>query len=58
MVADGIEVIVGVSGDPQLGSELLFWTGGVMAEVYEDVALRRCPIMRAEARAIIGEVCG
>ena len=36
----------GVSCDPQLGLELLFGSGGVMVEVYNDVALRRCPIGR------------
>ncbi len=58
MVSDGVEVIIGVSSDPQLGPVLLFGTGGVMVEVYGDVALRRCPITRAEAAAIIGEVRG
>jgi len=58
MVADGVEVIVGVSCDPQLGPVLLFGTGGVMVEVYGDVALRRCPITRADAREMIKEVRG
>jgi len=58
MVGDGVEVIIGVSCDPQLGPVLLFGSGGVMVEVYNDVALRRCPITRAEARAMIDEVKG
>ena len=58
MVGDGVEVIVGVSCDPQLGAVLLFGSGGVMVEVYNDVALRRCPITRSEARAMIAEVKG
>lgn len=58
MVADGIEMIVGVSYDPQLGPTLLFGTGGVMVEVYNDVALRRCPITRPEAYAMVAEVKG
>jgi len=37
MVGDGVEVIVGVSCDPQLGPVLLFGSGGVMVEVYNDV---------------------
>jgi acetate---CoA ligase (ADP-forming) len=45
MVGDGVEVIIGVSCDPQLGPVLLFGSGGVMVEAYNDVALRRCPIM-------------
>jgi acetate---CoA ligase (ADP-forming) len=58
MVGEGVEVIVGVSCDPQLGPVLLFGSGGVMVEVYNDVALRRCPITRSEAQAIIAEVKG
>jgi acyl-CoA synthetase (NDP forming) len=58
MVRDGVEVIVGVSRDPQLGPVLLFGSGGVMVEVYNDVALRRCPITRSEAQAMIAEVKG
>jgi len=58
MVGDGVEVIVGVSCDPQLGPVLLFGSGGVMVEVYNDVALRRCPITRSEAEAMIAEVKG
>ncbi len=58
MVGDGVEVIVGVSCDPQLGPVLLFGSGGVMVEVYNDVALRRCPITRREAQAMIAEVKG
>jgi acyl-CoA synthetase (NDP forming) len=50
MVKAGVEVIIGVSSDPQLGPVLLFGGGGVMVEVYNDLALRRCPITRAERR--------
>ena len=58
MVKGGVEVIVGVSCDPQLGPVLLFGSGGVMVEVYNDVALRRAPITRSEAAAMIAEVKG
>jgi acyl-CoA synthetase (NDP forming) len=50
MVGDGVEVIAGVSCDPQLGSVLVFSIGGVMVEVYNDVALRRCPSRAAKQR--------
>jgi acetyltransferase len=48
MVGEGVEVILGVNCDPQLGPVLLFG----------DVALRRCPITRSEAQAMIAEVKG
>jgi acetate---CoA ligase (ADP-forming) len=55
MVEDGVEVIVGVSYDDQLGPILLFGGGGLLAEVYDDVVLRRCPITAAEAAHMIGQ---
>jgi predicted nucleic acid-binding protein len=58
MVGEGVEVIIGVSCDPQLGPVLLFGSAGVMVEVYNDVALQRCPITRSEAQAMIAEVKG
>jgi acetyltransferase len=58
MVAGGVEVIAGVLYDPQLGPVLLFGSGGVMVEVYNDVALRHCPITRSEALDMIAEVKG
>jgi len=58
MVSDGVEVIVGVSYDSQLGPVLLFGTGGVMVEVYNDVALRLCPITRSEALEMLSQVKG
>ena len=58
MVSGGVEVIVGVSYDVQLGPVLLFGTGGVMVEVYNDVALRHCPVTRSEALEMIDQVKG
>src|SRR4051794_25516000 len=58
MGGDGGEGIVGGSCDPQLGPVLLFGNGGVMVEIYQDVALRRCPITQVEAEAMIDEVRG
>jgi acetyltransferase len=58
MVTEGVEVIVGVSYDAQLGPTMLFGSGGVMVEVYNDVALCRCPITQAEARMMLSNVKG
>ena len=58
LVGGGTEVIVGVSYDDQLGPVLLFGTGGIMVEVYNDVALRLCPINIEESREMIGQVKG
>lgn len=58
MVAGGVEMIVGVSYDPQLGPMILFGSGGVMVEVFNDVTHRHCPINLHEAREMIAEVKG
>ncbi|MQG34268.1 MAG: CoA-binding protein, partial [SAR202 cluster bacterium] len=58
MVQDAVEVIVGLSYDSQLGATLLFGSGGVMVEVYNDVALRLCPIDEIDAREMIAQVKG
>ena len=58
MVSAGVETIVGVSYDTQLGPVLLFGIGGVMVEVYNDVALRLCPVTREDALEMIDEVKG
>jgi acetyltransferase len=58
LVTGGVEVIVGISYDAQLGPMLLFGSGGVMVEVYNDVARRRCPIGREEALDMVAEVKG
>ena len=58
MVVDGVEVIVGVSYDSQLGATILFGSGGVMVEVYNDVALRLCPIDKSDALEMISDVKG
>jgi acetate---CoA ligase (ADP-forming) len=58
MVSNAVEAIAGVSYDRQLGPVLLFGTGGVMVEVYNDITLRLCPITPSEAREMISEVKG
>ena len=58
MVLNAVELIAGVSYDSQLGATLLFGTGGVMVEVYNDVALRLCPIDESDAREMIAGVKG
>tara|TARA_B100001750_G_C15516044_1_gene607278 strand:- start:1508 stop:3643 length:2136 start_codon:yes stop_codon:yes gene_type:complete len=58
MVSGGTEVIVGISYDDQLGPVLLFGSGGIMVEVYNDVSLSICPIDIHQAREMINKVKG
>lgn len=58
MASGGTEVIAGVTYDAQLGPMLLVGSGGVMVEVFNDVAHRHCPITHAEALEMIDEIKG
>jgi acetyltransferase len=58
MVHGGIEVIVGLSQDPLFGPVLLFGMGGIFVELYQDVAMRACPITESDAREMLQEVKG
>jgi acyl-CoA synthetase (NDP forming) len=53
MISGGVELILGFRRDPQLGACILLGAGGVMTEIYRDVALRLPPISREDARAMI-----
>jgi acyl-CoA synthetase (NDP forming) len=52
------EVIVGYKHDPQVGPVVLLGIGGVLAEIYKDIAIRLAPVTAAEAERMIDEVKG
>jgi acyl-CoA synthetase (NDP forming) len=58
MAEPGIEVIAGMSTDPQFGPVLMFGLGGVLVEVLKDVAFRVVPITGRDARQMIREIQG
>jgi acyl-CoA synthetase (NDP forming) len=58
MARPGIEVIVGVSTDPQFGPVIMFGLGGVLVEVLKDVSFRIIPIASRDARQMIREIKG
>jgi acyl-CoA synthetase (NDP forming) len=58
MARPGIEVIVGVSTDPQFGPVIMFGLGGVLVEVLKDVSFRIIPIAGRDARQMIHEIKG
>ena len=49
MVDPGLEVIIGVSRDPQFGPMLMFGLGGIFVEVMKDVTFHMAPITQDEA---------
>jgi acyl-CoA synthetase (NDP forming) len=58
MVAPGLELIAGVTRDPQFGPIVLAGIGGVLAEVLDDVALRLAPVSAHEAASMLDELRG
>jgi acyl-CoA synthetase (NDP forming) len=58
MEPQGVEVIVGVTKDPQFGPVMMFGLGGVLVEVLKDVAFRVIPIEDRDARQMIEEIKG
>jgi acyl-CoA synthetase (NDP forming) len=52
------EAILGYRNDPQIGPIVVLGAGGVMAEIYDDVAIRVAPVTAADALEMIGEVRG
>ena len=58
MAEPGVEVITGMTMDPQFGPVLMFGLGGVLVEVLKDVAFRVIPITRRDASQMIHEIQG
>ncbi|MGH2343128.1 acetate--CoA ligase family protein [Segnochrobactraceae bacterium EtOH-i3] len=56
MLTGGVELILGLRRDPQLGPVLLLGAGGTLAELLHDSTLRLLPIGEDDARAMIGEL--
>ena len=54
----GIEVIIGMSKDPQFGPVIMFGLGGIMVEVLKDVSFRIVPVTQKDAQEMIKEIKG
>lgn len=58
MARPGVEVIIGMSQDPQFGPVLMFGLGGILVEILKDVSFRIVPLARRDAREMIREIKG
>jgi acyl-CoA synthetase (NDP forming) len=58
MVTGGVEMIVGITHDSQLGAAVMVGTGGIFAEVLRDVAVRPLPLDAAVAHEMITSLRG
>ncbi|WP_114966113.1 acetate--CoA ligase family protein [Alkalilacustris brevis] len=56
MVRGGIEMILGLRRDPQLGPLILLGAGGVQAELSGDSTLRLLPLREGDARAMVDDL--
>jgi acetate---CoA ligase (ADP-forming) len=56
LIEGGVEMILGVHRDPQLGPIIMLGMGGVAVDLFNDLAIRLLPIGRHDAQAMIGEL--
>jgi acetyl coenzyme A synthetase (ADP forming)-like protein len=58
MVRGGVEVLVGVTTDPDFGPLIGFGLGGTAAELLNDVVFRITPLTDLDAREMVGAIRG
>jgi succinyl-CoA synthetase beta subunit len=56
MVSGGAEVAIGALSDPRFGPVLMVGMGGVLVELFGDVAFRVCPISEFDAAEMIDDL--
>jgi len=56
MAKPGLELIAGVVDDPDFGPIVMCGLGGVLAELYADVAFAPAPLTPAQAEAMLGKL--
>ncbi len=58
MIPAGLELVLGYKYDPLYGNVIMFGIGGVLIDLYKDVAFRILPLDDLEIRSMIAEVKG
>jgi acetyl coenzyme A synthetase (ADP forming)-like protein len=56
MAPEGVEMLVGVTGDPLFGPVVACGAGGALVELMNDVAVRLAPLSEADAEEMIREL--
>jgi acyl-CoA synthetase (NDP forming) len=58
MLTQGVETLIGINRDPVFGPMVMFGMGGVMVELYKDVAMASAPLDRESAAHLVASVKG
>jgi acetyltransferase len=58
MAEPGLELVIGMTRDPQFGPMLMFGLGGTSVEILKDVAFRIVPLTKEDAGDMIREIKG
>jgi len=56
MAPPGVEIIIGMSRDPQFGPVIMFGLGGIFVELLKDVSFRLVPVSPLDAAEMIQEI--
>ena len=58
MADPGLELVIGITKDPQFGPMLMFGLGGTSVEILKDVAFRIVPLTKEDAGDMIRQIKG
>lgn len=58
MASPGVELLVGMTTDPQFGKVVAFGLGGTLVELFNDVTFRQVPLLEKDARDMINSIKG
>lgn len=58
MAKPGVEIIIGMTKDPQFGPVIMFGLGGILVEILKDVSFRIVPLLKKDAREMIRDIKG
>src|SRR5262249_4920642 len=53
-VSGGVELVMGVQRDPEVGPVLMFGSGGVLLELHQDVSFGAVPLPQWQGKAMMG----
>ncbi len=56
MIQGGLEIIVGLSRNPEFGLSIMLGMGGTLTEIYNDVTFRLIPVQAQDCNDMIDEV--